>query len=367
MAPSSRTQDFNSVLSACMAAYLGKEPQDQIFTDHVLLEVARQKGILKPQNGGETIRVPVEYDTNSVNSYTDYDQLPIVPSDPFTTAYYTWRQLATSVAISGREELQNRGEHAIFALLEGKLANSMSSIRQELNYQLLGKTVASAVWSAGAGATASTTSTDVDPICEMLSRDPTQSVAIGNINKNTYSWWRPFALDMDSDANDHNANDYNDVTTFSETLLYLNRLYLNCSRGGGGRPDCIIASQGGFEIVEAAMRDKVRYMQTGEGSVAFDNIMFKAGAPMYWDEMMPDVSGGYAYNSSSFSRETFYFLNTRTLNIVYDPQTNFKASPFVKPENSDARTSLILWYGNLCWKNPRKNGIAYGLDPSISS
>ena len=371
MAATSRSISYDSVLSSCMEAFLGKDPTDQIFKDHVLLAIAKDKGLLKAQNGGERIRCEVEYGKNStVSSYTSYDQVDTTPQDPFTTNFFTWRQLAASVTISGLEETQNRGEHAIFSLLEGKLKNTLNSMREELNLQLLGKTVASSVWSAGTGKTASTTSTDIDPIPAALSLDPTASRDIGIIDPSTNDWFRPFALDMDSDvAGDHNAQDANDVTTYAELINYLNKLYMNCSRGGGGKPNLMLASQAFFELVEAAMRDKTRYTQQSEGSVAFDNIMYKTGCPIYWDEMMPDISNGYRYDSASYAKESCYVLNTNFMNVVFDPQHNFAPTPFVQGTagGQDAKTSLMLWYGNLVWSALRKHGVAYGLDPSIAS
>ena len=53
--------------------------------------------------------------------------------------------------------------------------------------------------------------------------------------------------------------------------------------------------------------------------------------------------------------------------LVYDPQHNFTPTPFVRPENQDAKTALMLFYGNLCWTQLRKHGVCYGLDPSVAS
>ena len=367
--PSNRSIDYDAVLSSCLEAFLGKDPVDNFFKDHVLLEVLKDKGCMQSQDGGERIRQPVTIgDNTTVASYTSYDVIDTTPQNEFSTLWYDWRQLAGSVSISGLEETQNRGEHAIFNLLSGKTQVLLQTMREEINYQLLGKTVASGVWSAGDGTTASTTGTDLDPLCEALSRDTTQSVAVGNINKNTYSYWRTRGANLSSDtAGTYNNTFGNDVTTWAELLIYLNRLYYYCSRGGGGRPDVIITSQMGFEGVESAMRDKTRYTQQGDAHVAFDNIYFKTGCPMYWDEMMPDILNGYVYDSSSYDSETYYFLNTRWMKLIYDSQHNFSPTPFLKPENQDAKTALMLFYGNLCWTQLRKHGVAFGYDPTVAA
>lgn len=367
MPPVSLTRNYDAVLSACLDAFIGKDPVDNIFKDHVLLAVAKDKGMLSSQSGGYKFRVPIMYATNStVGSYTSYDVLDTTPQDEFTTAFYDKRQLSASISISGIEEAQNRSEAEIFDLLRGKTEVALQSLRQELNYQLLGKTVASAVWSAGAGPTASTTSTDVDPIPEALSRDPTQSVAVGEINKNTYSWWRAISADLSADAAGYNNQVHHNCDSLALVLHHLNSTYYWCSRGGGGRPDVMIASQGAFEIVEAAMRTNVRYTSTDNASVGFDNIAFKAGCPLYWDEMMPDIETGTNYETAA-SKETIYLLNTKFMTIRNEEGKNFVPTPFVRPENQDAKVAQILWYGNLCWSALRKHGVAYGIDGTLES
>ena len=144
-------------------------------------------------------------------------------------------------------------------------------------------------------------------------------------------------------------------------------MYYYCSRGGGGRPDIIICSQAGFELVEAAMRDKTRYMQQSEGQVAFDNIMCKTGCPMYWDEMMPDLETGVVYDSGSFAEETVYVLNTKFMKLVVESDHNFVSTPFIRPENQDAKVAQILFYGNLTFSNLRKLGCAYNIDGSVAA
>lgn len=368
MPPSSLTRNYEAVLSATLDSFLSRDPIDNIFKDHVLLAVLKQKGIIQPQSGGYYLRAPLGYATNStVDSYSGYDQLDTTPQDEFTTCFYDWRQLAGSVSISGIEETQNKSEAEIFDLLQGKTQVTLSSLSERLNYMLLGRTVASGVWSAGKGAMSSSTGTDVDPIPAALSRDPSQSVAIGQINKNTYSWWRPFAANFGSAAAEYNETIYSNCTTYALVLNQLSKLYNSCSRGGGGRPDIMIASQGAWEVIDNALRGQIRYTDTSEGAVGFDKIMFKNNCPIYWDEMMPDIYTGVAFDSGSYAKESIYVLNSRFMQVKYDPDKNFTASPFIKPENQDARTSQILWYGNLCWTQLRKHGVAYKIDGTISS
>ena len=368
MPPASLTRNYDAVLSACLDAFIGKNPVDQIFKDHVLLEVLKSKGVIQPQSGGYKLRVPLGYaDNSTVDSYNGYDILDTTPQDEFTTAFYDWRQLAGAVTISGIEEEQNKSEAEIFDLLQGKTNVTLATMRERLNYMLLGRTVSSGVWSAGTGATSATTQTDVDPIPAALSRNPGQSVAIGEINKNTYSWWRPYAANLGNDTAEYSETIFKDCTTLALVIHYLNRLYYYCSRAAGGRPDVGICSQGAFEVIEAALRLQNRYTSTDDASVAFDNIAWKKGCPLYWDEMMPDIYTGVVHDSGSYAKESLYFLNTKFMHVKHSSEKNFTPEPFVKPENQDAKVSQILWYGNLCWSGLRKHGVAYNIDGTLTA
>jgi hypothetical protein len=198
--PSTRSISYDALLSLSFEN-VREGLFDNIFTSASFLSAlygawgkkARKKKGIRMVNGGERIRCQLLYGKNTtVKSYSGYDQLDVTPQDGITAAFYTWRQIAGSVAISRKEERQNAGESKIRDLLQAKIMQLEMSLRDELNLQLLGKTVASAVWSAGDGMSSGS---DVDPLPHLIPKDPGGSVSVGNINQNTYSWWRPKAVD----------------------------------------------------------------------------------------------------------------------------------------------------------------------------
>lgn len=373
--PSSRTINYDAVLSTCME-YVRPGLVDQIFTNAPFLAALygafgkkkkAKKGI-RMVNGGERIRVPIMYGKNTtVGSYSGYDQLDVTPQDGITTAFYEWKQISGSVAISRKEERQNAGESRIRDLLESKVMQLELSMRDDVNNQVIGKTVSSGVWSAGAGIMNQTANADLDPLLHFIPKDPTASVSVGNINRSTYSWWRPRILDGSAA---HGSKDAGAERGFLcddwSTLKSAGRhLYNLCSRGGGGFPDLGLMDQMCYESYEASLDDKVRYTSTtGPATLGFDTVRFK-GQDLVWDEMMPDVDGGYAYDNSSWATSTWVMLNTQYIELVIDTQTDFVTTPFVRPENQDAKVSQVLFMGNLCCSNPRKQGMIYGITAGI--
>lgn len=59
------------------------------------------------------------------------------------------------------------------------------------------------------------------------------------------------------------------------------------------------------------------------------------------------------------------FLNLDFLELVIDSQTDFITTPFVRPENQDAKVAQILFMGNLTCSNRRKQGMIYGITGGI--
>ncbi len=373
--PSSRTISYDALLSLSLE-YMRPGLFDNIFTSAPFLAALygafgkkkkSGKGI-RMVNGGERIRAALMYGKNTtVGSYSGYDTLDVTPQDGITAAFFTWRQVAGSVAISRLEERQNAGEGRIRDLLQAKIEQLKMTLRDELNNQIIGKTVASGVWSAGPGIGNQTAAADLDPLLHLISKDPTASVSVGNINGNTYSWWRPQCIDGSAV---HGSKGDNAIRGFLcddwATLKAAGRfLYNTCSRGAGGFPDLGLMDQLCFESYEASLDEKIRYTNPkGPASLGFESIRFKA-QDLVWDEMMPDVDTGYTYDHASWATSTWIMLNTDFVELVIDSATDFITTPFVRPENQDAKVAQILFMGNLIATNRRKMGMIYGITAGI--
>ena len=99
---------------------------------------------------------------------------------------------------------------------------------------------------------------------------------------------------------------------------------------GSDQPQVIIGSQALYEQYEDSLVDQIRYTNTDMADAGFQNLMFK-GCPITYDADAP--------------ANTMDFLNFRYLRVVGHSDTWFKNTPFVRPNNRDARTSQILCYG----------------------
>jgi len=338
--PSSLTLNYDSILSTTFFA-VRKELYDQIFKDNVVWNVLHSKGRKRSQNGGERIQIPLQYATNTtVGSYAGYDVLDTTPQDNVTSAFYTWKQLSGSVSINRLEERQNSGESQILNLLRQKVTELSMSMQDEASRQLLvpnGSLTGSAFTVGNSGK-------DLLGLPILVADDPTTGT-VGNLNRATYLWWR-------------NQQTDSAATTYISLKKELRTMWNDCSKGTGNGPDMALADQTTYETYEAALDENTRYTNTVMADLGFDNLRLK-GSLLYWDERMPDWEGSNypAVDGGTPGYGSVCYLNTKFLELVVDSQTDFITTPFVRPENQDARTAQVLFMGELCCSNMRKQGV----------
>src|SRR3990172_6349675 len=140
MGAQSRTTTFDALLTSTLDNYRDTLTEN-VFASNVLLSAIKSAGGLETRDGGDKIKVPLMYGKTPVASYAGYDELDTSPSDGITSAFFDWMQLATPIAISRIEERKNSGRSQLMNLLTAKIKQAAMSISEELNLQLLGKTV----------------------------------------------------------------------------------------------------------------------------------------------------------------------------------------------------------------------------------
>ena len=152
----------------------------------------------------------------------------------------------------------------------------------------------------------------------------------------------------------------------------MNQGYNDCTKGAGGAPDLMLADQRTWETYWNTLANQERYIVTDQrvlnvlgGSEA---LKFRGGT-LLWDEVVPDVetNADIVDAIGTFTVGNIHYLNTETWRYIVDTQTDFITTPFMRPENQDARVAQILWMGAVAVNNRRKNGVLYGISRSIVS
>ena len=296
--------NFDALLSTTLQNY---RPTlvDNIFTARVLLDHLNSKGRVLVEEGGSSIVEPLVYAQNdTTGSYSGYDAIDLTPQDGISAAEYNWKQMASSIAISGIEEAKNRGTEAIIKLLNAKIMQAEESIKEDLNDMLYGD-------GTGNGGK------DFNGLGNLIDASGT----VGGIDSSTNTWWRSTETAVGG----------------ALTLAVMATAYNTASRGND-HPDMIVTTQTLFEKYESLLTPNVRYQDTTKANSGFQNLMFKQ-TPVVFDV--------------SCTATNMFFMNSKYLKLVGMNGHWFATSEFQKGTVAgvDARYALILSFGELTCSN----------------
>jgi len=299
--------NFDTLLSTTLANYRD-QLTDNVFTARPLTWFLMDRGRIRMLNGGTKIVEPLIYGTNStVGSYSGYDSIALTPQTGITAAEFEWKQYAASISISGIEEAKNNGEEAIINLLEAKIMQAEESMRESFNQMFFAD-------GTGNGGK------DWNGLGNLIENGN----SVGGIDGATNSYW----------------NSYEQNSAGTLTFLKMATAY-NSVSVGNDHPDMILTTQTLYEKYEDLLQPQLRYTDNRTADAGFQNLLFKA-APVAYDVHAP--SG------------TMFFLNSKYLTLVGHSSKWFAQTPFVSPEDIDARYALIMCYGNLTVRNREKQG-----------
>jgi len=360
--PSSLTDDYDALLTTTLRA-MQPRLRDNISRSNKTLAWLDSRGRFRKQDGGERVQVALMYaQNNTADIYSSYGVLNTTPQDGITSAFYTWAQLSVSIAISRKEERQNSGRSRLLDLLQSKTMQAEVSLKELLNNCIVSGQITTSAnlgqFTARSG-TMDSGALGPLPLPALIDSNATRSVSIGNINGNTYSFWR-------------NQAKSSTATTFAGLKLEMNNLYNSCAKGVGGAPDFMLGDQVAWETYWGSLQTNERYIINDKRTVDIlggsEALAFR-GAAFVWDEVVPDTetNADVVDGIGSVSASTIFMVNSESMEFVTDSNTDFITTMFVRPENQDAKVAQILWMGALGMNNRRKNGVLYGISQSITS
>jgi hypothetical protein len=339
MANNYETRTFDEIVSTSLDLYM-PTLADNIFKENPALYELKKKGCYVPASGGVQVIEPLMYGTNgTVKSYSRYETIDLSPQEGITSAIYPWTQIAGSVVIDGLSEFQNAGKAQLISLVGSKISQLEMSFQEKFNSFLF-----------GAGRyNAAQTSKDPMGFLAAISETP-DSYDVGGIDTSVCTWWQNKVR-----GNGSSAYTWFDSTSARATgIVDLTNLYNSCGKGTGGLPDIILCSQAFFENYETnlAVKKSLDIAQDQEAVAAgFANLKFR-NATLYWDEQFATASCTTPTTTSAA-----IILNSKFLKIRYAADKNFKRTPWITPNNQDARSCMVLWYGNMTVSNRRKLGV----------
>ncbi|MEM3145979.1 MAG: phage major capsid protein [Candidatus Nitrosotenuis sp.] len=311
--------NFDALVTTTLKNYR-KNLADNITAHQALFMQLKKKGFIREEDGGTSIVEPLLVGKNTtVRSYSGYDVLDVTPQAGVTAAEFAWKQIAGSVTISGEEEFKNSGSATrVLSLLETKIKQLEISMTLEINRQLFGD-------GTGNGGK------DITGLA-LAVEDGTAWSVYGGIDSNAYTYWRNQWIGS--------------VGSFAANGVDRMRTLFNSASRGTEKPTLIITTQAIFEAYEKSLSPALRFSDPETADAGFMNLLFR-GVPVVFDD---DAPAG-----------ELRMLNSEYLRLVIGKGRNFSVTPFVRPENQDAKVSQILFYGNLTCNNRARQGVLTGI------
>ena len=296
---------------------------DAVSNNTALLYRMRKKGKVRPVSGGRTILEEIEYAENSnYKRYSGYETLSIEPSDVFTSAEYSWKQMAVAVIMSGLEMLQNSGPEAVIDLMESRIGNAERTFTNNFSDDLYSDGTADG-------------GKQLVGLQTLVSDTGTGTV--GGIVSGTWSFWANQVFDFSA----------NSLTPGSTTIQQaMNELYLDLSRNRD-HPDLIVADNTYYGYYWQSLQAIQRISNDELGQAGFSNLKF----------MNADVVADGGQNGDATASH-MWFLNTEHIHLRPHSQRNFvPLSPDRHSTNQDAVVKLMAWAGAFTTSNRKLQGV----------
>jgi len=317
------TDRFDEIFSTSLQNYKNTLV-DNIFDSLPFFDFVGKKGGSKVQleDGSADIVVPLMYAENgTVSSYSGYDIIDTTPQSGLGNAKYTMKQVAGTVTIDRFSERQNAGKEQIINLFGAKMTQLEMSFANKISQMFFAD-------GTGNG------SKDITGLQAIIADTPT-SGTIGGIDRASYTWWR-----NQTDDGAQTSAAYDVILDDVRSMYYL------CSKGKDA-PDFLVGGLDAYKGFEGKLTGTIQYNAVlpnmlSDAKFGFPNMKVY-GATFFYDNDCDD--------------DKIYFVNSKYLKFHVDKSTFFEQMPFQRMNTQDARTAMVLLYGEMCASNCARLGV----------
>jgi len=326
--------DLNIATADFMEALVSQINYDNLLTSRLL-------GKSKSVEGGEKISVPMLYGEADVETTSEYEQYDIQPKELLDYAYYDWKTITGTMALSrNKVDVQNVGKAKLIDLARAKVENLSETFRKK--FSTLQFTPV-----------ASMKATDPDNLIKICA---TTNNTVGGINASTETRfdWNPKVLDYSSASITH--DDLVDPTSIYYIERILRRAFgpLTIDKD---KPTLVLTTQGiwdTYEEVLAAKKTLNDNIMTVDGG--FDVLRFRK----CFIAVDNNVPGG-KLNEVSDNGAMMLILNEKYLGYRHSPAVEFLWTKWKKSESQPVYFSLLEWVGSFICSRRDRQGAVLGL------
>jgi len=309
--------NFDQILATTLNNHLNKL-EDNVFSARPLFHFLKEAGQIRMEDGGAKIVLPLIHAENAASgSFLNRDALSTTESTGISAAEFNWKQYYSTITISGREEFINNGEEQIVNLLEAKIMQSEETIAENLDEMFFG--------GVAADGTTGNSGKDWNGLTNLI-ESHANNTNIGGINPTTNAYWASYRV-TGADA----------ALTIAQMTTAFNTVTV-----GADSPKVLLTTQALFEKYESLLQPQARYTSMETADAGFQNLLFK-NAPVTYDTYC--------------AAKRVFFVNPKYLRLVGHSDVWFKTTPFIRPENVDAKFAQILLAGELTVSNRKRQGV----------
>ena len=302
-----------------------KEIADNVSKNNALYRRLADSKMLKTEDGGLSIAVPLEYAMNSTyQRYSGYDLLNIGASDVLTAAEFQWKQIAINVVASGAELRINNGDARILNLVKARIKNAIRTFKNNFSADIYGD---------------GTLPNQIGGLQALVADAGTGTV--GGIDSSAWGFWRNKVQSAAAPLQGGAGITPSGTAGIMESLML--PLWLSLVRGDD-KPNLIISSNDYFTFYENGQVSIKRYTSDNEVSGGFASLKYK-NADVIFD-------GG-----SGIPAAHMYFLNTDYISLVAHKDANMDVLDEMRALNQDAVVVPVLWMGNMTVSNRSLQGV----------
>lgn len=296
---------------------------DNVIANNPLLTYLKENGNLNLENGGTQLGHEVHLASNpSGKYYYGLEQLNTTSAPVMKQALFDWKQYNINIIISGRDMRINMGTAAKHKLLEERIKNAETTMKNTISVSLYGD---------GTGSSGK----DIGGLQYLI---PDAAGTVGGISQSAEPNWRNQLYDFSVES----------VTPSKDTIVKaMDTLFRRCTFGNE-KPTLIVAGETYFSYYEDAVgalksiNVNATQMTQSLGDAGFTMLYYK-GVPVVYD--------------GNCSATRMYMLNMNHIFFEVHKDANFSLGENRKPYDQDGMLFPILFQGNLTTNGPKFSGV----------
>jgi len=313
----------NDILSSTARAR-SKKALDNLFQTVPLLDHIKKAGGVEIINGGQRItRAAILAEHSNITQLsTGYEAVSSSVADVLRSPEFEFCDFVAPIVITKKEELSNRGENAVISIADSRMKSVLGMLKREWELQTIRGTSATLTELQSLNGVNTATGW-----LEEGAFGTGQANTVGGLSKTTYasSNWNNQSFDVSAGGGTFATNGLNGMAE----LMLQTQIY-----APEGSVDLILASPTSYRLYKNTLQAQERYMpketilDAGRLALAYN------GALMYVENNL-----GHAVGANTPS---MYFLNTKSMKVVFDSDANFEMTDFEHKSGFAAREAHMF-------------------------